>query len=145
MYKRQLCGSVVKTDSVFAYGTPVVAFSIAPNTTVCKGDTIRFTNLTDTATTYIWDFGNGFGGGLNPTRTYGLSGNYSIQLEAKRSHTTPLGGGGGLTCSAKSSIQTVTIRDTMPASFVSAQVGTGCLPLTMQFTNTCLLYTSRCV
>ncbi len=128
------CGSVVKTDTAFAYGTPIVAFSISPNTTVCKGDTVRFTNLTDTATSYIWNFGNGFGGGVNPTRTYGASGNYSIQLEAKRSHPLPLGG--NLQCSAKSSIQTITIRDTMPASFTITPLGASCLPFDVQFNNT---------
>lgn len=128
------CGSVVKTDTAFAYGTPVVAFSIAPNTTVCKGDTVRFTNLTDTASSYIWNFGNGLGGGVNPTRTYGASGNYAVQLEAKRLHTLPLGG--NLECSAKSSIQTVTIRDTMPASFTITPLGASCLPYAVQFNNT---------
>ena len=128
------CGSVVKTDSVFAYGTPIVAYSIAPNTTVCKGDTIKFTNLTDTATNYVWDFGNGTGGGVNPTRTYSFSGTYPVKLTATRFHNLPLGG--VLGCTDVSSIQTITIRDTMPASFTITPLGASCLPFDVQFSNT---------
>ncbi len=128
------CGTVTKTDSIFAYGTPIVAYSIAPNTTVCKGDTVRFTNLTDTATNYVWDFGNGTGGGVNPTRTYASSGIYSVKLTATRIHNLPLGG--ILTCTDTSSIQTITIRDTMPASFTITPLGASCLPYAVQFNNT---------
>ena len=127
------CGSVVKTDSVFAYGTPIVAYSIAPNTTVCKGDTVKFTNLTDTATNYVWDFGNGTGGGFEPTRTYSTSGTYPVKLTATRFHTLPLGG--VLGCTDVSSIQTITIRDTMPAKFTITPLGASCLPYAVQFNN----------
>lgn len=134
------CGSVSKTDSVFVFGTPKVKFSIAPSTTVCKGDTVRFTNLTDTATFYNWKFGDGLtSGAVNPNKVYGASGNYDVKLIAVRQHNLPLGG--SLTCIDSSSIQTMTIRDTMPGSFTIAQIGTGCLPYNVQLINSTTIST----
>ncbi len=133
------CGSVSKTDSIIAYGTPIVAFSINPNTTICKGDTVHFNNLTDTATSYVWDFGNGTGGGVNPTRTYSATGTYNVSLTAIRTQVTPLGG--PISCTAVSGIQTVTVRDTMPAAFTVTHLGKSCLPDTVLFTNTSAITT----
>lgn len=134
------CGSVSKTDSVFVFGTPKVKFSIAPNTTVCKGDTVRFTNLTDTATFYNWKFGDGLtSGAVNPNKVYSASGNYDVKLIAIRQHNLSLGG--SLTCIDSSAIQTMTIRDTMPGSFTIAQIGTGCLPYNVQLINSTTIST----
>lgn len=134
------CGSVSKMDSVFVFGTPKVKFSIAPNTTVCKGDTVRFTNLTDTATYYTWKFGDGLtGGAVNPNKVYGASGNYDVKLIATREHNLPIGG--ILTCTDSSAIQTMTVRDTMAGSFTITQLGTGCLPYNVQLSNTTAIST----
>lgn len=134
------CGSVSKMDSVFVFGTPKVKFSLAPSTTVCKGDTVRFANLTDTATFYNWKFGDGLtSGAVNPNKVYSASGNYDVKLIATRQHNLPLGG--TLTCIDSSAIQTITIRDTMPGSFAIAQIGTGCLPYNVQLINTTTIST----
>lgn len=127
------CGSVSKIDSVFAYANPIVTYNINPNTTVCVGDTIRFTNQFNDSTTYNWNFGNGSGGGANPTRTYSSVGTFPIQVTATRQHTLPLGG--PKYCTATSGIQTVTIRDTMPAVFTITPIGASCLPYTVTFNN----------
>ena len=134
------CGSISKTDTIIAYGTPIVAFSINPNTTVCKGDSVHFTNLTDTATSYVWNFGNGItSGAVNPLYPYTTIGTYNVQLTATRTQITPLGG--PISCTAVSGIQTVTVRDTMPAAFTITQIGKSCLPDTVLFTNTSAITT----
>ena len=134
------CGSVVKTDSVFVFGTPKVNFTVAPNTTVCKGDTVRFNNLTDTASFYNWKFGDGLTSGVvSPTKTYSTSGNYDVKLIATRTHSLPLGG--TMSCTDSSSIQTITVRDSMPGSFTITQLGTGCLPYNVQLNNTTTITT----
>lgn len=128
------CGSVVKRDSIIVYGTPKVDFSIT-NPIVCKGDTIRLTNLTDTATSYIWRFSDGTSSGIaNPGKSFVNAGNYSIKLIAIRNHTTPLGPLPN--CIDSSGFKTVTVRDSMPGSFTKVLVGSNCLPANYTLTNT---------
>ncbi len=127
------CGTVTKTDSIYAYGTPIVGYTINTNTTICKGDTVTFTNLTDTATSYVWNFGNGTNSAVNPFRVYNSSGLYNVKLTAIRNHSLPLGG--ILSCIDTSSLQSITVRDTMPAVFAINPIGTSCLPYSVQFVN----------
>ncbi len=135
------CGSLSKKDSVFVYGTPKVNFSIAPSTTVCKGDTVKFTNLTDTATTYNWKFGDATNSGIiNPNKVYNATGNYDVKLIATRTHTLP-SPFTTITCTDSSAIQTITVRDTMPGKFTMTQIGAGCLPYNAEFINTTTIST----
>ncbi len=44
---------------------------------------VIFTNMSENATNYFWDFGDGNGSGeANPTHQYALSGTYTVQLSA---------------------------------------------------------------
>lgn len=131
------CGSVSKFDTVYVYGTPKVNFSVAPGTTICKGDTLWLNNLTDTFTSHTWNYGNGTGS--IDYRTYGTSGNYNVYLGAERVHTTPLGG--SLTCKDSSAAQIITVRDTLPGSFSITPLGASCLPYNVQFANTTTIAT----
>ena len=130
------CGNVVKYDTVFVYETPNAGFTINPNTTVCIGDTIKFTNTTDSATSYFWSFGNS---NKNPTKTYNAVGTYNVSLIATRLHIFP--NGGSLPCSFTTGVQTVTIRDTMKANFVVTQVGATCVPYVALFTDNTVIPT----
>ena len=50
---------------------------------------VNFTNLSENAESYFWDFGNGdFSTSANPTTTYNNDGNYSITLTAKNASGT---------------------------------------------------------
>ena len=60
-------------------------FTASP-TAALVGQTITFTNLTQNADTYLWDFGDGNTSTLeNPTHTYSAPGTYTVQLIATNS------------------------------------------------------------
>lgn len=93
---------------------------------VCLGDAFIFTNTTTGAVGYSWDFGDGSGTSTqtNPSYTYALTNNYSVRLIA---------------VSAQSCKDTVFVNvsvNTAPQVGFSADFTSGCLPLTVNFTNT---------
>lgn len=58
-------------------------FEYAPETDIMTGDEITFTNCSENATTYGWDFGDGdISTEENPTHTYEVGGEYTIKMVA---------------------------------------------------------------
>lgn len=48
---------------------------------VCEGQTIFFSNESEDAETFVWDFGDGSGASVqNPTHAYTAAGNYEVEL-----------------------------------------------------------------
>ena len=64
---------------------PVPAFTAPLNAIV--GDPIQFTNTSQYAVSYSWDFGDdsGISNEVNPTHTYSTSGTFTVILKAKNS------------------------------------------------------------
>ncbi len=80
-------------------GSPVtVTISVAPaavasgsadNYTIPTGGTVNFTNFGSTATSYIWDFGDGNSSTQStPSHTYSIAGTYQVILEATLGNCT---------------------------------------------------------
>lgn len=88
-----------------------------------NGLTATFTNTSTNATTYLWDFGDGnTSAQTNPVHTYLEDGSYTVTLEASND------------CSTATSSQTLVIA-TSPLAGFSANVTSGCAPLSVQFSN----------
>ncbi|MEO8068794.1 MAG: PKD domain-containing protein [Flavobacteriales bacterium] len=110
------------TVNVFAQ--PIVGFTYAPDS-VCVDVPFQFTNTSQNAANYIWDFGDGNGSLLtDPSYSYSSSGVYPVMLTA----TSQLNG-----C-VDSVIVPVTVI-TSPVVSIGVLPQFGCMPLDVQFTN----------
>lgn len=77
--------SVVSSDgqTLQSGSIPPIADFNTPNTIICEGEGITFTNTSSNATSFLWDFGNGTTStDINPTVYYANSGNFTITLTA---------------------------------------------------------------
>lgn len=123
------CSDTTVTRTIRVYGTPKPSFTVSA-TNVCIGDSISFTNTTDTASTYLWKFGDGTTSLLpNPKKTYTTPGNYTVWLIATRNHAM-LGG----SCIDSISLPIV-VTATQSASITTSGNNSNCKPFTVNFTN----------
>jgi len=61
----------------------IACFDYSPKTDLNNGDEITFTNCSEDATTYLWDFGDSnTSTEENPKHTYEQAGNYNVKLTA---------------------------------------------------------------
>jgi PKD repeat protein len=106
------------------YPEPVAAF-IMDKTEAKAGETIQFTNQSEHASSYTWNFGDGLNSTLeNPSHVYDTPGSYTVQLTAT--------GQGGSNTTSKS----VTITDPAPVAGFTASKTTAQAGETINFTNT---------
>jgi PKD repeat protein len=62
---------------------PVACFTYAPQSPVTMGDNVVFTNCSENADLFHWDFGDGTSSTeKDPAHTYNQTGGYNIQLIA---------------------------------------------------------------
>ena len=88
-----------------------------------SGLTANFTNTSTNATSYLWNFGDGFtSSAVNPAHTYATGGTYAVTLTA----TGP--------CGSDIQVNNVVIQGPPDPAF-SANVTNGCAPLIVQFTD----------
>lgn len=122
------CSDTTATELIQVYNSPVADFSFAP-LSVCVGESIQFTNLTDTLTSLVWQFGNGnTSTQTNPTQSYTAPGVYPVKLTAFRQYPS------GLSCS--DTIQyPVTVISTRGGFFTVDDSVSNCVPFTVTFTN----------
>lgn len=85
--------SLVKTDYVRVYASPVVSFT-ASHTSACNTLSTNFINQSNSGNSWQWDLGDGvFSFEKNPSHTYTQTGNYNVSLKvtnAEGCHTTLL-------------------------------------------------------
>ena len=68
---------------------PIAKFIIDNNKDLHAPSKVKFTNESQKAENYLWDFGDGDTSSLvNPTHKYLMSGNYTIELIAKKGNKT---------------------------------------------------------
>ena len=122
------CSDTTSTETIIAYPKPKAAFS-ASVYTACIGDAIRFTNLSDSATSYLWQFGDGNTSTLaSPSHSYASPGLYTVSLIAYR-YNAP-----GSFCidSVKQQVQVVV---SLPGSFMASDTIGYCAPFKVSFSN----------
>ena len=111
--------TIVKTNYINVISTPVASFS-----TIINGNVVSFNNSSTSGASYLWNFGDGnTSTEVNPIHTYASENTYTVTLTV----TNP--------CGSNSVTHTVIIIFPPTAGF-SANVTSGCEPLTVDFTNT---------
>ena len=109
---------ITQTDYITVDDVPSANF-----TQVTNGLSVDFTNTSTNADSYSWNFGDGNSSTeTNPTHTYSADGNYDVVLAATND------------CGSVTSTQTVTIS-TLPIANFEADVTSGCVALTVQFSD----------
>jgi PKD repeat protein len=112
-------GTSTATTTVTVNTVPAPSFS-----SVTNGAVVTFTNTTNNATSYSWNFADGNSSTeQNPTHTYAADGVYTVVLTATN------------ICGTATSTQTVTVVTPPVAGFTASPTG-GCAPLTVSFNNT---------
>ena len=108
--------TVTETNYVVVNTTPTAGFSSSVSTTM-----VTFTNTSDNATSYSWDFGDGNSStSMSPSHTYAGDGTYDVELTATNE------------CGSVTTTETITIV-TAPVGGFNANVTSGCAPLTVNF------------
>ena len=114
--------ALTKTDYIqVSEVLPTAAFS-----TEINGDVVSFVNESVAATSYFWDLGDGNMSTLKyPTNDYNIDGFYDIKLIVNNG------------CGSDTIVQTIIINpdNVLPFPDFSADIQSGCGPLTVQFTD----------
>ena len=122
------CSDTTTTETIKVYNKPIASFNYQP-LTACLGDTIHFTSTTDTATSLLWRFGDGYTSVLQqPVHAYQTTGNYFAKLIAYRLYAD------GTVCS-DSITKPVAIVDKQQGFFTVKDTAGTCVPFTTTFTN----------
>ena len=125
------CSDTTSTELIQVFNPPSVNFAANP-ITACIGDTIRFTNQSDTTTSLLWNFKDGYTSSVtNPVHAYAAAGIYNVQLKAIRQYNS------GLSC-ADSISKSITIVSKLPGYFSVSDSVSNCVPFTVTFTNNSL-------
>lgn len=113
------------SKSVTVNQTPVAAATVS-GTNGCAPYAVTFTNASQNATSYQWNFGDGAtAAGANPSHTYTAAGDYTVTLIA-------IGAGG---CSDTLVMNPAIHVKATPDAVFSSNVTSGCMPLQVNFTN----------
>jgi large repetitive protein len=122
------CSDTSTTLQVNVFPKPNANF-IANKYVICIGDSVKFTNQSDSATSYLWKFGDGNTSTLvNPSHIYSSPGIYNVKLIIYRSNPP------GDVCvdSIQKQIQVVS---TTAGWFTMSDSISSCPPFTVTFTN----------
>ncbi len=122
------CSDTTTTETIVVYPTPRAQFT-ANTFNICIGDSVKFINQSDSATAYLWKFGDGLNSTLlNPSHTYTTAGSYVVTLVSYRNNLS----GNVCTDSAK---QTVTVSATQTGFFTVSDSVSNCAPFTVTMVN----------
>lgn len=123
-----IAGQSTASQTITVYQSPTAVFTAYPENVTMTDQEVLFTNLSNNATEYSWDFGDGtFSAQENPGHTYDTTGVYNVILKA----------GTAQGCTDTASLQiNVMIQPAPVADFVPDT--TGCTPLTVNFRNNSL-------
>lgn len=122
------CTDTTVTETISVFAKPLVNFTVAP-TSVCVGDTLQFTNQSDTLTGLLWNFDDGVTSQLtNPVHAYSTPGTYNVKLIGIRQYAP------GNACTDSITRQ-ITVVASLPGNFRMSDSVSTCVPFTVTFTN----------
>jgi gliding motility-associated-like protein len=80
----------VQQNAVTVYDRANAIFTVSPESVFVPSETVYFTNLSENATSYIWDFGDGIiSNELSPEYNYSNEGWYNVTLIANNDFNCP--------------------------------------------------------
>lgn len=122
------CSDTTAFDNITVYPKPKAAFTATGNR-VCIGDVISFSNQSELATSYQWEFGDGATSVLeNPVHKFVVPGIYSVKLKVFKSNAP------GSIC-IDSTVQQMQVVNSLPGTFSMSDSVADCAPLTVRFFN----------
>ncbi len=122
------CTDTTAKEVIQVFNPPTANFTAAP-LSACIGDTIRFTNQSDTVTSLLWSFRDGYTSSVtNPVHAFATAGVFNVQLKAIRQYNS------GLAC-IDSIIRPITIVSKLPGLYTVTDSISNCVPFTATFTN----------
>jgi large repetitive protein len=122
------CSDTTDTEIINVFAKPLVDFAYMPSP-VCIGDSIQFTNRSDTVSGLTWKFGDGNTSNItNPKYRFTAAGTYNVTLIGVRQYAV------GNAC-LDSAQKTVTVLASLPGSFTVTDSVSSCVPFTVTFTN----------
>ncbi len=122
------CTDTTAKEVIQVFNPPTANFTAAP-LSACIGDTIRFTNQSDTVTSLLWNFRDGYTSSVtNPVHAFATAGVFNVQLKAIRQYNS------GLAC-IDSIIRPITIVSKLPGLYTVTDSISNCVPFTATFTN----------
>lgn len=131
LYATNGCSDTTSTETIQVFNPPSANFTATP-LSACIGDTIRFFNQSDTTTSLLWNFRDGYTSTLiNPTHAFATAGVYNVQLKAIRQYNS------GLSCTDTIN-RAITIVTKLPGLFSVSDSISNCVPFTVTFTNNIL-------
>jgi PKD repeat protein len=113
-------GSNTSVATITVAAAPVAGFDYQAN-----GLAVTFTNTSTNGVSYSWNFGDGSDASTeaNPVHTYSSNGTYVVTLSVTNE------------CGTVTVSQTITIEGSAPVPAIGADQQSGCIPLTVQFTD----------
>ncbi len=122
------CSDTTTTETVIVYPKPKPLFASDKNI-VCIGDAARFSNNTDSASSYLWQFGDGnTSTAFAPVHQYTTPGLFTVKLVAYRFNAP------GSIC-VDSVTRQIQVVDTIAGTFTATDTLGNCTPFTIAFTN----------
>lgn len=116
--------TVIKED-VIVFTNPVAEFSTATSTH-CIDEPLSFQNLSENASSYQWDFGNGLTSSVgNPSANYASAGSYNVTLVATDTYG----------CTDQIAKNAFIEINKPNAGFIAEQISAECPPLTSTFVD----------
>ena len=118
--------SVIYTNYITVYASPVASFNFQSGDTACQGTAININNTSVNSTSSNWNFGDGSTSlGTSPVHTWSSTGNYSVSCVTKNST--------GCTDTSRQIMHIISPPNV--SSAFQPNINNGCLPLTVTFTN----------
>jgi gliding motility-associated-like protein len=114
--------------TITALTTPKVDF-LSNNSSTCINSAIQFSNLSDTITGALWNFGDGTTSNLtNPSHKYANPGTYIVSLQGIRQYAS------GNVC-MDSAANKIVVVGSLPGNFTVTDSVSSCVPFTVTFKN----------
>lgn len=111
-------GTQTELEYIIITEIPTASF-----TSITSGGTVNFTNTSNNASTFLWEFGDGETSTVeNPSHSYGADGNYTVILTTTNE------------CGSVTTEMEVTIL-LLPTANFSIETNFDCAPATIQFIN----------
>lgn len=122
------CSDTTDLETISVFAKPTVNYS-ASSYNICIGDSVTFTNQSESGIGYLWKFGDGTStSNTHPIKIYAAPGLYSVTLIGIKQYAP------GNSC-VDSIIKQVNVVATRPAVITVSDSISNCNPFTVTFTN----------